>query len=109
MTDEPATKSWFQSLPGILTALAATVTAVAGLVAAIPPVWQAVFGTKTGPANYQNCISGYVWREATPEDHVCVTMETHLRTLQDNQLAGSRRNASGGTYGADTCMQGYVW
>jgi hypothetical protein len=58
--------------------------------------------------NYQNCISGYVWRLATPEDRVCVTMETHLQTLQDNQAAPSRR-ASGGAYGPDTCVQGYVW
>jgi len=57
----------------------------------------------------QDCISGYVWREAYRDDHVCVTQETHMRTIQDNELAESRRSPGGGAYGADTCRVGFVW
>jgi hypothetical protein len=57
----------------------------------------------------QDCVQGYVWRQAIPDDRVCVTMETHLQTLADNQLAGSRRDPAGGPYGPDQCLKGYVW
>jgi hypothetical protein len=57
----------------------------------------------------QDCIPGYVWREAYPNDRVCVTPEMHSRTLEDNRLAGSRRAASSGAYGPDTCKAGFVW
>ena len=64
----------------------------------------------TGPAyGPDTCIQGYVWREAVPADHVCVTPETREQTLADNALADSRRNPDGGDYGPDTCLQGYVW
>ncbi|HMB29005.1 MAG TPA: hypothetical protein VKS99_12925 [Blastocatellia bacterium] len=55
------------------------------------------------------CKQGYVWREAHPDDHVCVTPQTRSRTAQDNRQAASRRNPKGGPYGPDTCKQGYVW
>src|SRR6266566_3239866 len=35
MTEESKTQSWWQSLPGILTATAGTITAIAGLVVAL--------------------------------------------------------------------------
>ena len=105
MTDEGGSKNWLQSLPGILTALAAVLTAIAGLVAALSG-W---FSSETVAPAVQNCIPGYVWREAVRDDHVCVTLETHTRTIQDNELAASRRNPSGGNYGPDTCKVGYVW
>jgi hypothetical protein len=109
MSDDRGTKSWFKSLPGVLTAVTATITALAGLVAAVPTLWNAFFGTQPVPTNAQNCLPGYVWRETIPEDHVCVTLEAHLRAMQDNQLAGSRRDPRGGPYGADTCLVGFVW
>src|SRR5215211_3265306 len=55
------------------------------------------------------CVQGYVWREAVPGDHVCVTPETRDQTHEDNDLADSRRSPTGGAYGPDTCIQGYVW
>jgi hypothetical protein len=55
------------------------------------------------------CVQGYVWREAIPSDHVCVTGAIRSQTKQDNTLAASRRNPAGGPYGPDTCLQGYVW
>jgi hypothetical protein len=109
MSDDGQSKSWFRSLPGVLTTVTATITALAGLIAAIPTLWNAVFGTPPAPANAQNCLPGYVWRETNPEDHVCVTLAAHLRAVQDNQLAGSRRDPHGGAYGADTCLVGFVW
>jgi hypothetical protein len=64
-------------------------------------------GTGTGPPD--TCLQGYVWREAVPGDHVCVTPETRAQAAQDNSLAASRRSPTGGAYGPDTCLQGYVW
>ena len=66
-----------------------------------------VFGRDHPPAN--DCIAGYVWREAVPNDHVCVTPQRHQQALADNALADSRRSPTGGPYGPDTCLQGFVW
>jgi hypothetical protein len=54
------------------------------------------------------CQSGYVWREATPTDHVCVSPDVRAQTANDNALAASRR-AENGPYGPDTCKEGFVW
>ncbi|MGI5284365.1 hypothetical protein ACQEVF_13620 [Nonomuraea polychroma] len=40
------------------------------------------------------CISGFVWREARPSDHVCVTPAVRRQTLADNAAAASRRASS---------------
>jgi hypothetical protein len=37
------------------------------------------------------CLQGYVWREAVPGDHVCVTPETRTQAADDNSQAASRR------------------
>lgn len=55
------------------------------------------------------CSQGYVWREAFPGDHVCVTPETRTQAASDNRQAGARREPGGGPYGPATCRQGYVW
>ncbi len=55
------------------------------------------------------CAQGFVWREATPSDHVCVTPQVRDQTRNDNAAAASRRNPAGGAYGADTCQPGFVW
>jgi len=55
------------------------------------------------------CLQGYVWREAFPDDFVCVTPETRAQAAYDNSQASARRNPQGGPYGVDTCLQGYVW
>ena len=57
----------------------------------------------------QDCVAGFVWREAVANDHVCVTQATHDLAQQDNAQAVSRREPNGGAYGPDTCVQGYVW
>lgn len=55
------------------------------------------------------CLNGFVWREALPTDHVCVTPAVRTQTRQDNSLAASRRSPSGGPFGPDTCLSGFVW
>jgi len=109
MSDDKTPRSWFQTLPGILTTLTGTLTALAGLIVALPPLLE-IFNKNKPPAHHsQNCISGYVWRLANLEDRVCMRADAHLRALQDNQLAGSRRDPHGGPYGADTCLSGFVF
>lgn len=50
-----------------------------------------------------------MWREAYPNDHVCVTPATRTQAASDNAAAASRRQPGGGPFGPDTCKQGYVW
>lgn len=60
------------------------------------------------PYGPDTCIQGFVWREAIPSDHVCVTPDTRSQTWYDNSQAGARRDVFG-AYGSDTCIQGFVW
>jgi hypothetical protein len=53
------------------------------------------------------CASGYVWREARPTDHVCVTPASRDLVSRENSRAQQRWTA--GAYGPHTCVQGYVW
>ena len=36
------------------------------------------------------CINGYVWREAVPNDHVCVVPAVRAQARADNEAAPSR-------------------
>lgn len=60
-------------------------------------------------ARPDTCVSGFVWREAFPGDHVCVTPEVRAQTAEDNRVAPQRRAPGGGPYGPDTCRPGFVW
>lgn len=44
------------------------------------------------------CVQGFVWREARPSDHVCVTPQIRSETAQDNARAERER-----------CVPGHVW
>jgi|SRR5579862_1822733 len=55
------------------------------------------------------CVKSFVWREAFPGDHVCVTPIVHENVVQQNQLALKRRSPNGGASGPDTCLEGFVW
>jgi len=55
------------------------------------------------------CAQGFVWREANPSDHVCVTPQVRDQTRDDNAQAAVRRSPNGGPYGPDTCVQPFVW
>jgi hypothetical protein len=61
------------------------------------------------PYGPDTCQQGYVWREAFPGDHVCVTPNIRTQAAMDNAQAAARREPNGGPYGPDTCKQGYVW
>jgi hypothetical protein len=77
-----------------------------GVVTRQPGMTAHADGLAYGP---DTCISGYVWREASPTDHVCVTPAVRDATASDNSRAGARVDPNGGAYGPDTCLSGYVW
>ncbi len=54
------------------------------------------------------CQSGYVWRGASPNDHVCVTPATRDQVAYDNSQAASHVDPHG-AYGPNSCVVGYVW
>lgn len=54
------------------------------------------------------CRTGYVWREASPFDHVCVRPASRTTAAQENAVAFSRIDPAG-AYGPFTCIYGYVW
>jgi hypothetical protein len=56
-------------------------------------------------AQSDTCQQGYVWREACPGDHVCVTPETRAQVAADNAAAASRTVSAN----SDRCVEGYVW
>ncbi len=61
------------------------------------------------PYGVDTCNQGYVWREAQPNDRVCVTPAVRTQTRNENNSAAERREPNGGAYGPNTCKQGYVW
>jgi hypothetical protein len=61
------------------------------------------------PPRLDLCRQGFVWREATPTDHVCVPPQTRAVTWQYNAIARTLVSPTDHTYGPDTCKQGYVW
>ncbi len=68
-----------------------------------------LFASFAHASGSDTCVEGYVWREAYPGDHVCVTPDVRKQAAADNQLADSRREPQGGAYGPDTCKPGFVW
>lgn len=54
------------------------------------------------------CRTGYVWREASPFDHVCVRPSSRTLVAQENAVALSRIDPAG-AYGTFTCINGFVW
>jgi hypothetical protein len=65
--------------------------------------------TEAQPYGPDTCRQGYVWREAVPGDHVCVSPRVRSQAAADNAQAGYRVSVGNTTYGPDTCRQGYVW
>lgn len=54
------------------------------------------------------CKSGFVWREASADDQVCVTPESRERVRSENSAAASRVDPAG-AYGPNSCKAGFVW
>jgi hypothetical protein len=116
MSDEAGPRSWSQSLPGILTGLAAVIGAIATLATALH--WQSPNEQETSPTSHPErtqlqgdaCLPPFVWRQAVPSDHVCVIEDSRKSVELENQRAAERRQPNtGGAYGPDTCLMGYVW
>lgn len=55
------------------------------------------------------CASGFVWREATPQDRACVTPDARSRAARQNAESASRRVANPPANGPAPCQAGYVW
>jgi hypothetical protein len=79
-----------------------TAAVVVSLAVAVP-------AQATGDYGPDTCLQGFVWREATASDHVCVSGSTRTQARADNAQAAVRRNPAGGPYGPDTCLSPYVW
>ncbi|HTT37806.1 MAG TPA: hypothetical protein VMH32_09075, partial [Burkholderiales bacterium] len=61
------------------------------------------------PYGPDTCRQGFVWREAVPDDHVCVPPAIRASTAAENQQRDLHRSPNGGAYGLDTCRSGFVW
>jgi hypothetical protein len=61
------------------------------------------------PYGPDTCKSGFAWRGAIPDDHVCILPATEVATTQQNAAADANREPNGGAYGLDTCKPGFVW
>lgn len=70
---------------------------------------RALTGTRDCSSGPDTCIQGFVWREAVPNDHVCVTPQVRQQTRSDNAQAAARRSPTGGPFGPNTCLSGFVW
>ncbi|GHH77835.1 hypothetical protein GCM10018793_26880 [Streptomyces sulfonofaciens] len=67
--------------------------------------------TASAPLPYgpDTCRPGLVWREATPQDHVCVNPDVRRFTRIQTQEGEQHRDPQDRTYGPDTCRPNFVW
>lgn len=56
------------------------------------------------PSGEDQCSAGFVWREAFPGDHVCVTGAVRVQAQHDNDLAEGNHLPS-----SEVCRAGLVW
>ena len=61
------------------------------------------------PSGIDTCIDGFVWREASASDHVCVAPTSRNDAQADNAAALSRVSPTDHSFGPQTCLQGFVW
>jgi hypothetical protein len=87
----------------------AWVGCVAAIVATSVLAGASVPASAAGGHGPLTCLDGFVWRQATISDHVCVTPEVRTQTARDNALAPMRRSPTRGTFGPDLCVAGYLW
>jgi hypothetical protein len=109
----PATAPATATLPAPVTATAPTT--MPPTAPATAPATPAA-APQLCPYGPQQCLPGYVWRVAKPDDLVCVTPEERDRVADDNAHAAERVDPScRGTlrtpcpYGPSQCLPGYVW
>jgi len=75
-----------------------------GLGAVTPGGFGRTSGSGRPLSGSDNCKPGFVWREAVPADHVCVSVQTRDQTRLDNATAAGRTVPR-----SDVCKQGFVW
>lgn len=90
----------------LATAWLAIIAAAGGL--GVPAIASADPALPYGP---DTCKQGFVWREVTPADHICVTPQVRAQTSQENQLADQRRTdrPADPPLADYICLQGFVW
>lgn len=92
---------------GALKIISARATSHRDLPSASPMPSVTLSPSPPPPSQTDVCASGYVWREARPADHVCVTPESRTLVRDENNRAAERWTI--GSNGPHTCVQGYVW
>lgn len=65
---------------------------------------QSVQAAPTCQFGVGQCKFGFVWREAFPDDHACVSGPSRSQALTDNNAGPSRKEP-----GSDNCKFGWVW
>ena len=75
----------------------------------VHPVGPLVTPSRPASGGGDGCRQGFVWREAMPGDHICVSPATRQQARVENSLAASRINQVDHSYGPDTCQGGFVW
>jgi len=70
-------------------------TVVRAAVLAVVLLLAPAFVPAAAAADYgpDTCLNGFVWRDAVPGDHVCVTPATRSRAAGETAAAAARRNA----------------
>jgi hypothetical protein len=61
------------------------------------------------PYGPDTCKTGFVFREAYPNDRVCVDPGIRRQVRADNAMASGTIQPGGGASGPDTCKNGLVW
>lgn len=74
-----------------------------------PQAGAAAAVTRTPTPVPGTCLLGFVWRQAVPADHVCVTPDHRNIAARQNADAAKHRMPNGGPSGPDTCLPGFVW
>ena len=76
------------------------IAALFSLLSAVPVASQ------SAPCPYgdEQCGAGFVWREAFPGDHVCVTAGVRDQAAKDNAVADANHVS-----GSEACKAGLVW
>ena len=130
---ENGRSGFWSSLPGVLTGIAAMMTASVAMFAVLRgptedkprSVTSGLTAPDPAPSSPADpspraaaltpgegspgCAPGLVWRDARPGDRICVTSRRQAAVAEENALALDRREPAGGTYGENTCKSGYVW
>lgn len=100
------------------TARAVAGIAAAGLLvglAAVPAAAATPDPLRTGgaltalPYGPDTCKAPFVWREARPDDHVCVSVDTRTQTQQEIAAAPPRVEPGKNGFGPDACRAPFVW